>query len=135
MVRYMKADVSALRALCTEKQIPFVQAERELLGCDHAEVGAAMARQWGFPQEIISTIEQHHQVIPGGNGLILDAVMLANYAAKSIGVGLGAEGFNLPMDYAGSRERLGMSIEGFERACAQAAIWVAEQRKDMESAA
>ncbi len=135
MVRYMKADVSALRALCTEKQIPFVQAERELLGCDHAEVGAVMARQWGFPEEIISTIEQHHQVVPGGNGLILDAVMLANYAAKSIGVGLGAEGFNLPMDYAGSRERLGMTIEGFERACAQAAIWVAEQRKDIESAA
>jgi|WetSurSiteA1Bulk_404760.scaffolds.fasta_scaffold33266_2 putative nucleotidyltransferase with HDIG domain len=135
MVRYMKADVSALLALCTEKKIAFVQAERELLGCDHAEVGAVMARQWGFPQEIISTIEQHHQVVPGGSGLILDAVMLANYAAKSIGVGLGAEGFNLPMDYAGSRERLGLTIEGFERACAQVAVWVAEQRKDIESAA
>jgi putative nucleotidyltransferase with HDIG domain len=135
MVRYMKADVSALQNLCTEKKIAFVQAERELLGCDHAEVGAAMARQWGFPQEIISTIEQHHQVVPGGSGPILDAVMLANYAAKSIGIGLGAEGFNLPMDFAGSRERLGMTIEGFERACAQAAIWIAEQRKDMESAA
>jgi putative nucleotidyltransferase with HDIG domain len=135
MVRYMKADVSALLTLCTEKKIAFVQAERELFGCDHAEVGAVMARQWGFPQEIISAIEQHHQVVPGGSGLILDAVMLANYAAKSIGVGLGAEGFNLPMDYAGSRERLGLSIEGFERACAQVAIWVAEQRKDIESAA
>ena len=135
MVRYMKADVSALLALCTERQIAFVQAERELFGCDHAEVGAVMARQWGFPQEIISTIEQHHQVVPGGSGPILDAVMLANYAAKSIGVGLGAEGFNLPMDYAGSRERLGLTIEGFERACAQVAVWVAEQRKDIESAA
>jgi len=135
MVRYMKADVSALRALCSEKKIPFVQAERELFGCDHAEVGAAMARQWGFPQEIISAIEQHHQVVLGGNGIILDAVMLANYAAKTIGIGLGAEGFNLPMDFAGSRERLGMSIEGFERACAQGAIWISEQQKNIESAA
>jgi putative nucleotidyltransferase with HDIG domain len=135
MVRYMKADVSALVNLCTEKRIPFVQAEREVFGCDHAEVGGAMARQWDFPQEIVTAIEQHHQVVPGGNGPILDAVMLANYAAKSMGIGLGAEGFNLSIDFAGSRERLGMSIEGFERACAQAAIWIAEQRKDMESAA
>jgi putative nucleotidyltransferase with HDIG domain len=135
MVRYMKADVSVLRAICTEKKIAFVQAERELLGCDHAEVGALMARQWGFPEDVIRTIELHHKVVPGGSGPLLDAVMLANYAAKSIGVGLGAEGFNLPMDFAGSRERLGMSIEGFERACAQAAIWVAEQRKEIETAA
>jgi putative nucleotidyltransferase with HDIG domain len=135
MVRYMKADVSALLALCTEKKITFVEAELELFGCDHAEVGAAMARQWGFPEEIVSTIESHHKVVPGGSGIIMDAVMLANYAAKTIGVGLGAEGFNLPMDFAGSRERLGMSIHGFERVCAQAAIWVAEQRKEMEGEA
>jgi len=134
MVRYMKADVSVLLALCSEKKISFVQAEREIFGCDHAEVGAAMARQWGFPQEIVFTIEQHHQVVSGGNGPLLDAVMLANYAAKSMGIGLGAEGFNLQIDFAGSRERLGLSTEGFERACAQAAIWIAEQRKGMESA-
>jgi putative nucleotidyltransferase with HDIG domain len=134
MVRYMKEDVSALIALCSEKKIAFVQAEREIFGCDHAEVGGAMARQWGFPQEIISTIEQHHQVVRGGVGLIHDAVMLANYAAKSMGIGLGAEGFNLDLDFAGSRERLGLSIEGFERACAQAAIWIGEQRKGMDSA-
>ncbi len=133
MVRYLKADVSALQALCSGKGISFVEAEREIFGCDHAEVGAVMARQWGFPQEIIATIEQHHQVVPGGNGVLLDAVMLANYAAKSMGIGLGAEGFNLHIDFAGSRERLGLSTEGFERACAQGAIWIAEQRKSMES--
>jgi putative nucleotidyltransferase with HDIG domain len=135
MVRYMKADVSALRSLCTEKQIAFVEAERELLGCDHAEVGALMARQWGFPEDVIMAIEHHHKVVPGGSGPVLDAVMLANYATKSIGIGLGAEGLNLPMDYAGSRERLGISIVSFERACAQAAVWVAEQKREIESAA
>jgi putative nucleotidyltransferase with HDIG domain len=135
MVRYMKVDVWSMISLCREKKIEFVQAEQELLGCDHAEVGAAVARNWEFPQEIILAIEDHHKVVPGGKGPLLDAVMLANYAAKSIGIGLGAEGFNMSMDFAGSRERLGMSIEGFERACAQAAIWIAEQKKDVESKA
>ncbi len=135
MVRYLKADVSATLALCKEKNIAFVEAERELLGCDHAEVGGAVARNWGFPEEIISAIERHHQVVSGGGGVLLDSVMLGNYAAKTIGIGLGAEGFNIPMDFAGSRERLGISVEGFERACAQVSLWIAEQRKDIESAA
>jgi putative nucleotidyltransferase with HDIG domain len=132
MVRYMKADLSALLLICKQKGISFVEAEREALGCDHAEVGAAMARKWDFPEEIIHAIEQHHQVSDGGNGVILDAVMLANYAAKSLGVGLGAEGLNMPMDFAGSCKRLGVSIEGFERACAQAATWLEEQKKEMK---
>ncbi|NLT66313.1 MAG: HDOD domain-containing protein [Acidobacteria bacterium] len=135
MVRYMKADVSSLLSLCNEKKINFVDAERELLGCDHAEVGGAVARKWGFPTEITSAIENHHNVSRGGNGIVLDAVMLANYAAKSMGIGLGAAAFNIPIDYAGSRERLGLSIEGFERACAQTAMWMADQRKEMNPVA
>jgi putative nucleotidyltransferase with HDIG domain len=132
MVRYMKVDLAAMLAVCKEKNITFVQAEQELLGCDHAEVGGVVARNWGFPDEIITAIEKHHTVVPGGNGLLLDAVMLANYATKSMGIGLGAEGFNMSMDYVGSRERMNLSIDAFERACAQAAFWLAEQQKKMD---
>lgn len=129
MVRYMKADVSALQNLCKEKHITFVEAEREVLGCDHAEVGGIIARKWGFPQEITLGIEHHHYVVPGGSGVVLDAVMLADYGAKSIGLGLGAGAFNMPMDFEGSRQRLGLSIEAFERACAQVALWMVDQRQ------
>jgi putative nucleotidyltransferase with HDIG domain len=133
MVRYMKADLAAMLTACKEKNITFVEAEQELFGCDHAEVGGAIARSWGFPEEIIFAIEKHHTVVAGGNGLLLDAVMLANYATKSMGIGLGAEGFNMSMDYAGSRERLNLTIDGFERACAQTAFWLAEQKKEMDA--
>jgi putative nucleotidyltransferase with HDIG domain len=129
MVRYLKADVSALLNLCKEKQITFVEAEREVLGCDHAEVGGVIARNWEFPPEIILGIERHHHVVPGGSGVVLDAVMLADYGAKSIGLGLGAGAFNMPMDFDGSRQRLGLSIEAFERSCAQVALWMVDQRQ------
>jgi len=129
MVRYMEEDVSALQSLAKGKNIDFVEAEKEVLGCDHAELGAAIARNWGFPAEIILGIEHHHNVVPGGNGILLDAVMLANYAAKSIGFGLGAEAFNMPLDFDGSRQRLGLSIEAFDRACAQTSLWMMDQRQ------
>jgi hypothetical protein len=56
-------------------------------------------------------------------------VMLANLAAKSIGVGLGAEGMNLRTDSIKSRERVGISLEGFERICAQTVVWLAGLKK------
>lgn len=133
IVRYLKADLSTLVEMCKEKKILFIEAEREVLGCDHAEVGGAIARKWAFPQEIVDAIEKHHQVSPEGDGIVLDAVMLANYAAKSMGAGLGAEGLNMSMDYGGSRKRLGISIEGFERACAQMAMWLIEKSQPKTS--
>ena len=37
------------------------QAERELLGFDHAEVGALLIDAWGLPRELIEPIRCHHQ--------------------------------------------------------------------------
>jgi putative nucleotidyltransferase with HDIG domain len=133
MVRYLKADQSEILELCKKKNILFVEAEREVLGCDHAEVGGVIARKWSFPKDVIDAIENHHRVSAERNGIVLDAVMLANYAAKSMGVGLGAAGLNMSMDYAGSRKQLGISIGGFERACAQTAIWLMERNREESS--
>jgi putative nucleotidyltransferase with HDIG domain len=129
MVRYLKADVDQILSICREKRTTFTDAEKILFGCDHAEVGAAMARKWGFPEDIKASIEYHHTTPPAEPTPMLDAVMLANLAAKAIGVGLGAEGMNMKVDYSGCRERLGLKLEGFERACAQTALWVDELRK------
>ncbi len=129
MVRYLQADVSAILAICREKRVTFVEAERELLGCDHAEVGGAVARRWAFPESITQVIERHHQVPVVEPTPMLDVVMLANLAAKTIGVGLGMEGLNLRVEYSGSRDRLGLPVEGFERACAQTAFWLRDLKK------
>jgi putative nucleotidyltransferase with HDIG domain len=37
-----------------------VQAEREHLGIDHAEIGAWLAEHWGLPEPIVSAIRHHH---------------------------------------------------------------------------
>ena len=87
MVRYMKADVSAILALRNEREISFVEAERALFGCDHAEVGAEMARRWGFPAEIVYAIEHHHSSPIERPTPTLDAVVVANLVAKTIGTG------------------------------------------------
>jgi putative nucleotidyltransferase with HDIG domain len=125
MVRFLKCDVSALRALCKEKDIEFIEAERELFGCDHAEVGGAVARKWNFPEEISEAIERHHQGA-GDQNPMLEAVMLANLIAKSICIGLGADGMDLHMDFLNTLKHLGLNIEKFEHACLHTESWLTD---------
>jgi HD-like signal output (HDOD) protein len=128
IVRYMKVDMRQLLDRCEEKKITFVEAEREIMGCDHAEVGGAIARRWKFPEEITRAVELHHQVPVAEPTPILDAVMIANLIAKTLGIGLGAEGMNFEVDPGCSR-RLGLSFSAFCRACAATNARVAALRE------
>lgn len=38
----------------------FTEIERSLLGCDHAEVGAALVKSWSLPDELVVAIRWHH---------------------------------------------------------------------------
>ncbi|HTV95019.1 MAG TPA: HDOD domain-containing protein [Steroidobacteraceae bacterium] len=37
------------------------QSERSLLGFDHGEVGALLARSWGLPESLVECIQFHHE--------------------------------------------------------------------------
>ena len=121
MVRYMKAEIAEILACCEEKGITFVEAEREIFGCDHAEVGAEIGRAWGFPDLLVEVIEQHHSDPVENPSPLLDAVMVANHVSKTIGVGLGAQGMNVNLDPA-SLERLGLGYEDYCRITAETAV-------------
>lgn len=125
MVRYLKADVSSILRRRDDRGISFVEAERDLFDTDHAEVGGEMARRWGFPDDIQVAIERHHQVPVVEPSPTLDAVMVANLAAKAIGTGLGAEGMDIRVDDKTHR-RLGLDFAGFSRVCIQTMVWLKE---------
>ncbi len=40
--------------------LDMLAAERAVLGIDHAQIGARLARQWGLPESIVDTILNHH---------------------------------------------------------------------------
>ena len=128
MARYLDADPDAIRDLSAREGTPFVEAERKLFGTDHAEVGGRMAEKWGFPPEIVRAIRDHHaDPLPAGHP-VLDAVVLANYVAKTVGIGLGAEGMNFSVDPA-CRERVGMDEAAFELLCADGALRLDQLRE------
>jgi putative nucleotidyltransferase with HDIG domain len=58
--------------------------ERRELGVDHALVGGVLARRWGLPKSIASTVERHHHEDAGDEAAFVRlADMLAHYAQGS----------------------------------------------------
>jgi len=128
LVRYVDVDMHALLDVAREKGITFVEAEEELLGFNHAEVGAAIAEKWRFPEEVRDAIARHHQVPLEESNPVLDAVIMANWVAKTIGVGLGAEGLNFQVDE-GVAKRLGFRHPEFIQICSRVADLMEDLKK------
>ncbi len=128
MARFQKVSAADVTRICEEKGVSFTEGERLLFGCDHAEVGGAIARSWDFPAGVVEAIERHHDFPLKSGSISLDAVVAANYIAKTIGVGLGAEGLNLKLDQDCLR-RLGLEFDKFCRVCARTSARVEDLRR------
>lgn len=48
-------------ALAREQKLPIAEAERGVLGSDHAEVGGWLAERWGLPADLVEAIACHHR--------------------------------------------------------------------------
>jgi len=48
--------------LARKRAIPLFEAEREIIGVDHAEIGGRLAESWKLPPELISAIAGHHDL-------------------------------------------------------------------------
>jgi putative nucleotidyltransferase with HDIG domain len=69
-----------------------LEAEREVLEIDHAEIGHALAQKWHFPSYIVDTIRYHHS--PAAAKMVPDlaaAVHLGNVIAKALALGKSTE--------------------------------------------
>ncbi len=105
--------------LVDEKHISFEEAEREILGIDHAEIGGIIAENWKFPVSLISCIRYHHDpdLSPEADQTI-DIVHIADALCLMQGYGVGRDGINYkPCESA--VERLGLTTAIIEQATSQ----------------
>ncbi len=111
-----KKEIERIIARSCDGPCAWADAEREILGYSHADIGAALCRRWGLPAAIVEAIQKHHDTVETA-GLVTDSVRIANITAKCIGVGIGSEGMRVTLEYE-TAERLGLKKEDFEKLCA-----------------
>jgi len=84
----------AVLELVREQSVPLVQAERDLLGATHGEVGAYLLGLWGLPDPIVETVAYHHRPLESDNEHFgpLAAVHIADAVERHFRAGKGARG-------------------------------------------
>jgi putative nucleotidyltransferase with HDIG domain len=83
--------------------------EVQSFGVDHAYVGSVLAKQWGFPPDLVTIIRNHH-VAQDAKGSLVTAVSLADMLAKQSGIGFDGDGV-LCADFVNLQSQLEMGAE------------------------
>lgn len=81
--RFPEAQTQALR-LRAERDCQPSEAERELFGTDHAELGALIAEHWHFAPAIVDAIRHHHAPQDADTANLVDVVHAADNIAHAL---------------------------------------------------
>jgi len=103
--------------------IPFQMAEQEVLGTDHAEIGALMLESWSFPPKLVSAVRWHHDPDSAPEtSSMTDIVHVANVLCLMIGIGIGVEGLHYEPSVLATK-RLGIKPTQLELIASQTLEW------------
>ncbi len=90
--RYFNEEFVRVVGSVREKGILMKDAERELLGIDHAAVGGMVAEKWGLPPVLVKAIRFHHNPQLAMESMRIVAIVhLADIICRAIGIGDGGD--------------------------------------------
>jgi len=96
---YVKNNFDEVMKQVEEKNVAFIEAESEVLGFTHAEVGAKIAERWNLPPEIVEVIRYHHEPAKAElNPKLAMICHLADDLIMMMGVNIGADGLAYHFD-------------------------------------
>lgn len=91
---YLKASYREVLERVDRTGSTFLEAEEEILGFNHAAVGAQLTEHWGFPSSLVEAIGFHHQPDLATKDPSLCAIVhLADWLSVTLGIGMGVDGF------------------------------------------
>ncbi|MEW6502172.1 MAG: HDOD domain-containing protein [Thermodesulfobacteriota bacterium] len=89
---FVADDFKQIMIKVVKDHCSFVEAEKELLGIDHAELGGLILEKWEFPEEMQLAVRQHHDPDALKKEPLTALVSLSNALVISMGIGVGADG-------------------------------------------
>lgn len=96
--RYMKDAYHEVVELVSTQEMPFMQAEEQVLGCNHALIGARVAEKWSLPGHLVEAIQLHHYPdLAQTNEKLTAIVHIADAICLSMGIGVGVDGLLYPV--------------------------------------
>jgi putative nucleotidyltransferase with HDIG domain len=103
----------AIRERIAQSHVPRNVAEREILGTDHAEVGARLLETWRLPDEIVEAVANHHQPVTAPEPKLSAIIHVSDCLVHQIGSNLGWDSYAIIAD-ARANEALGITPDKLE---------------------
>ena len=90
---YVKDSFEDINKAVQDRGLTFIDAEKEVIGIDHAELGARVAERWNFNPAMVDIIRNHHNPDKAPpDDLSIPIVYLADSICMMIGIGVGSDG-------------------------------------------
>ncbi|MFH2093899.1 MAG: HDOD domain-containing protein [Pseudomonadota bacterium] len=91
--RFVGDFFEKITQLVVQENLSFLEAEKRVIGVDHTELGAMIAKMWKFSPKMVKIIRHHHLNDPA---MVKDkeiaVVYLADCICMMMGIGGGADG-------------------------------------------
>lgn len=110
---FVADDFARIIKKVDREQCSFVEAEKELLGTNHAELGGMILEDWKFDPEMVAAVRAHHDPDALEKGQLAALVALSNAIVVSLGIGGGADGLAIKMQGEGLK-KFGITTEVIE---------------------
>jgi putative nucleotidyltransferase with HDIG domain len=98
--KHLGSHFEEIVSLVKEKQINFNQAEKEVLGFDHQEIGGKIAEKWNFPVDLVESVRCHHHPSSASaeHQKLVGIIHISDVICLGMGAGLGVDGLHYSMD-------------------------------------
>jgi putative nucleotidyltransferase with HDIG domain len=117
--QYVKNSFDKIKLLVTEKNFTFREAEKEVIGIDHAELGGMVAESWKFSPKMVEIIRHHHRPQESSISEIESAIVyMADTICMMMGIGVGSDGLAYRF-HPKVVESLGLSERDFQKIIAE----------------
>ena len=84
---YVLKNKEKFDAFLENENETFVNAEKQILGLDHAEIASEICKRWNIPQAITFSINHHHSPSLSNGDLLSHILHVADYIAIKCGIG------------------------------------------------
>lgn len=92
MDQYVNSAIEPIMDRVKSQDMAFTEAERQVLGFDHSQVGAMVAKNWHFPVPLQCILRYYHKPLEAA-GCFLEAsiVHMADALCRKMEIGLGVD--------------------------------------------
>ncbi|THB64008.1 MAG: HDOD domain-containing protein [Desulfovibrio sp.] len=108
---YMPKEFRQALAMVQDGLMSLHDAELEIFGANHADIGALLAEKWDLPETLVQGIALHHSPFTEDPVPLGDCVFAANQLCKMLAFGFAGE-YEVEQLPKAMQERLTMDLEG-----------------------